>query len=162
AEHVIWSEGFRSEELGELLVRRDAEKQVVGGYLVGQVTGDFQQLSDGLDATLPVLRDHLIAPLTNRLAALGFRRATMIPIGRLALLPLHAAGLGVLIISHVPSARVMRVARRIVGERAELEPALLAIGNPLPNPRPLHFARIEVLDIASLFVDRPAVALTEH
>jgi CHAT domain-containing protein/tetratricopeptide (TPR) repeat protein len=162
AEHAIWAERFRSEELSELLVRRDTDKQVVGGYLVGQVTGDLRQLSDGLDAALPILREHLIAPLTNRLAALGFRRATMLPIGRLALLPLHAASSGDLTISYVPSARVMRGVRRIAGERAELEPALLAVGNPLPNPHPLHFAGIEVLDIASLFVDRLAVALTEH
>jgi CHAT domain-containing protein len=150
-DHVIWLEEFRSGDLDRLLVQQDAAGEVIGGFLVGQVMGESQQLKAGLDWALPILHDRLVGPLAARLVELGFRRASLVPGGRLSLLPLHAAGLDAVTFTYTPSAQALRAARGAARERAELAPVLLGIGNPLPSPQPLAFARTEVEEIAPQF-----------
>ena len=161
--HVVWLEEFRSGDLDGLLVQRNAAGEAIGGYLVGQVMGEYQQqLKAGLDRALPILRDRLVGPLAARLVELGFRRAALVPGGRLSLLPLHAAGLDAVTFTYTPSARALRAARDTARERAKFAPVLLGIGNPLPSPRPLAFARAEVEEIASRFAPEARHVLLER
>jgi CHAT domain-containing protein len=160
--HVVRLEEFRSGDLDGLLVQRNAEGEAIGGFLVGQVQGEYQQLQAGLDRALPILRDRLVGPLAARLVELGFRRASLVPGGRLSLLPLHAAGFDAVTFTYTPSARALQAARSAARERAELARVLLGIGNPLPSPRPLAFARTEVEEIAPRFAPAARHVLLER
>ena len=158
--HVVRLDEFHSDDLDALLVQRNAEGEVIGGYLVGQVLGKYQKA--GLDLALPILRDRLVGPLAARLRELGFRRASLVPGGRLSLLPLHAAGSDAVAFTYTPSARALRAVRDAAKERAKLAPMLLGIGNPLPNPQPLAFARTEVEEIAPRFAPEAQHVLFER
>jgi len=76
----------------------------------------------------------LLGPLAGRLADLGVAAATLIPVGRLSLLPLPAAAPEGCTIALAPSARAQRAASRALRDRAGTLPVLLAVGNPLPIP----------------------------
>jgi len=160
--HVVRLDEFHSDDLDGLLLQRDTEGEVIGGYLVGQVGGEYPQLQAGLDLALPVLRDRLMGPLSARLVELGFRRASLIPGGRLSLLPLHAAGFDAVTFTYTPSARALRAARGAARERAKGTPMFLGIGNPLPNRKPLAFARTEVEEIALRFALGSQLLLIER
>ena len=135
---------------------------MIGGYLVGQVMGEYQQLQAGLDRALPILRDRLVGPLAARLRELGFQRASLVPGGRLSLLPLHAADFDAVTFTYTPSARALQAGRDAARERAKLAPMLLGIGNPLPNLQPLAFARTEVEEIAPQFAPAARHVLFER
>jgi CHAT domain-containing protein len=150
AEHAIWIDDFRDDFLADLLVNRNADGEIVGGYLVGQIGDDMLFLKTALNQIFPVLRDRLIGPLVARLVDLDFRQVTLIPGGRLSLLPLHAA-FEPITVSYAPSARALQAAASKNKEQANLLPFLLGIGNPLPNPKPLAFACEEVKQIEELF-----------
>lgn len=162
AKHAVWLDEFNSNDLAGLLVQKDANGEVVGGYLVGQVAGDVNVLKAALDQVLPSLRERLIGPLAARLVDLGFRQATLIPGGLLSLLPLHAAAFERMTVTYAPSARALQVACNAAKERIHLPPVLLGIGNPLPNPQPLAFARAEVEAIAPLFAPEKRRAIYER
>jgi len=161
-DHVVWLDELRSGELDGLLFERSAEGKAIGGYVVGQVLGEYQQLQAGLDRALPILSDRLVGPLAARLVELGFRRASLVPGGLLSLLPLHAAGFDAVTFIYTPSARALQAARAAARERAKRAPMLLGIGNPLPNPRPLAFARTEVEEIAPRFAPEALRLLFER
>ena len=135
---------------------------MVGGYLAGELLGEALQLQAALDRALPILRDRVVRPVADRLVELGFRRASLVPGGRLSMLPLHAASFDAVTFIYIPSAGAMQAARGAVRERANLTPVLLGIGNPLPNPQPLIFARTEVEEIASLFAPQSRRVLLER
>jgi len=134
-EQAVWLDGFSEDDLDELLWGAD-------GMLVGQVRGDERTLRAALERGLLVLRERLMGPLASRLVALGFRRATLLPGGRLSLLPLHAAVLGEVTCAYAPSARALRAARQKGVQLVGL-PHLLAVGNPQPGTAPLPFAQQE-------------------
>ena len=139
--------------LDELLVRRDPSGEVAGGYLAGQVTGDLDLLAAAVTETIEVLRGEVFGPLAGRLADFGVAAATVVPVGRLSLLPLPAAAPEGCTIALAPSARALRAASRALRARAE-QPVLLAVGNPLPLPagwQPLGYAGVEVRAIAGFF-----------
>jgi len=162
-DHVVWLEEFRSGDLDGLLFERNAEGKTIGGYLVGQVQGKDQQLQVGLDLALPILRDRLVGPLAARLVELGFRRASLVPGGRLSLLPLHAACFDGVTFTYTPSAPALQAARAAARERAKRAPMLLGIGNPLSNLQPsLAFARTEVEEIAPRFAPEAQHVLFER
>src|SRR5262249_50430110 len=123
-----------------------AAKSAAGVYMEQMTEGDRR-----LDAALPILKDRLIGPMAARLVGLGFRGASLVPGGRLSLLPLHAACFATVTLTYTPPARALQAARSAARERAELVPVLLGVGNPLPNPKPLAFARTEVEGIALRF-----------
>jgi CHAT domain-containing protein/tetratricopeptide (TPR) repeat protein len=150
-DHAVWIDGFRTADLEDFLIRRDGRGEVIGGYLFAQVERDHETLRESLDVAMPILRDRLVRPLALGLEGLGFQRASLVAGGRLSLLPLHAAGFDAIAIGYVPSARALLAARDEAEGRAGLAPVLLGIGNPLPNPRPLDFARIETEEIAPRF-----------
>ncbi|KPL21530.1 MAG: hypothetical protein AMJ93_09430 [Anaerolineae bacterium SM23_84] len=162
AGHVVRLDDFTDDDVNRLLEAQDANGNVIGGYLVGQVGGDVPLLQAALEQALPILREWLMAPLAARLIDLGFRQVTLIAGGQLDLLPLHAAAFETLTFTYAPSARALQAAANAARERAGLPAVLLGIGNPLPNPKPLAFARAEVEAIAPLFEGEAQRVLYEH
>ena len=146
-EHAVWLDGLTAEQLDELLVQRDPSGNVRGGYLVGQVTGDLDQFAAAVAENIEILRRELLGPLGARLADLGVSAATVVPVGRLSLLPLPAAAPEKCTIALAPSARALRAASQALRERAGQAPVLLAVGNPLPLPAgcdTLEYAGVEI------------------
>ena len=80
--------------------------------------------------------------------------ATVVPVGRLSLLPLPAAAPEGCTIALAPSARALQAASHALRERAAEAPVLLAVGNPLPLPAgwdALEYAGVEVRAIERFF-----------
>ena len=153
-EHSVWLDGLTAEQLDELLVRRDPSGQARGGYLLGQVAGDLSQLAAAVTDSIEIVRRELLGPLARRLADLEMAAATIIPVGRLSLLPLAAAAPEGCTIALAPSARALRAATDALRERAGQAPVLVAVGNPLPLPagwHPLGYAGLEVRAIERFF-----------
>ncbi len=152
-EHAIWLDGFTSGRLNKLLGLRDSSGEV-HGYLLGQLTGDLDQLAAAVTENLAIMRRELLGPLASRLAELGAAVTTVVPVGRLSLLPLPAAAPDGCTIALVPSARTLRAASGALRERSGKAPVLLAAGNPLPLPpgrSALGYAGLEVRAIERLF-----------
>jgi CHAT domain-containing protein len=110
--------------------------------------------------------DELI-PLSRSPKQPTARRVILIPTGRLALVPLHAARyqrngqehafLDEFAVTYVPSGRALASCREALASLSGDRPTLLAIGNPLPLPseaQPLKFACFEA-DEVSQFFDGP-------
>ncbi len=115
---TVWLDGFTAARLKELLVQRDPSGEVCGGYLVGQVTGDPDQLAAAVTETIETLRGQVLGPLARRLTDLDVAVATIVPMGRLSLLPLPAAAPEGCTIALAPSARVLRTASHTLRGRA--------------------------------------------
>ncbi len=148
-EHVVALPEFRYADLQSIF---HAEDDHEAGYLdciAGE--SDPQQLMRLLDGMWPALKARLMAPIAQRLHMLGCQQATLIASGDFRLLPLTAIALHEIEWTEAPSARVLQTAVRTAAERRARHPVLLGIGNPLPNPAPLPFARMEVEQIAALF-----------
>ncbi len=172
----LWADAFTTDNLDAFLFKEENGREV--GYLSGQFSGGTilrRALADGL----PHLGAKLLSPLAHRLHALGLQRVTLIPGGRLNLLPLHAATLAhngdqptspltnqpptfgeTFTISYAPSARTLTASRRRLENQADQSVTLLVVGNPLPLPgemnvRPLRYARPEAEEIALRFGGTP-------
>ncbi|MCS6848347.1 MAG: CHAT domain-containing protein, partial [Anaerolineae bacterium] len=170
---VVWPDraeailsDFTEAELNALLVETDPDRQnVTGGYLPAQLAISTW-LSPALAKLLPAL-GRLMGPLAEHLRAGGARGVVLIPSGRLGLLPLHAApsppapfprgeGPGVRAfldafeVSYAPSAQALREARANADSRATTPFRLAGVGNPLPNPKPLAYAKPELESIVEL------------
>ena len=122
-----------------------------GIYWGGQVSGDVRRLKDGLDRGFVIVREKPMGPLADRIVELGYQKATLIPEDRLGLFPLQAVSSEDVIWGYSPSARTMQTARKTASARFDLNPVLLCIANPLPNPQPLRFAGVEAERIAQWF-----------
>ena len=157
----IWLD-TTEQDLNGWLVKREGER-ITGGYLPAQM-GDTL-LDTTLDELLPTLGEKVAGPLALALRELGVQAITLIPAGRLALLPLHSACYRVnnhkqtlldeFVVSYAPSARALGHARAMLARRVTTAPRLLAVCNPLPSDmKPLVFARPEVEEIESLFAAR--------
>jgi CHAT domain-containing protein/tetratricopeptide (TPR) repeat protein len=156
---TVWADGLTTTDLHGLLVRRDDLGNVVGGYLPGQL--DQNWLETTLTALLPRLGAALIGPVAARLRALQVASVVLVPTGLLSLLPLHAATYQVkrgqvclldeVDVAYAPSARVLGAARLGLAAREAQPAVLVGVGNPLPHPKPLSFARAELAEVASFF-----------
>ncbi len=163
--------GLTDTDLNDLLVQQDGDRPT--GYLPAQL-GDAS-MDAALREVLPVLGERLMRPLAEALRALtpypsltgrergegqgeGVRAVTLIPTGRLALLPLHAAPIedgrcfmDEWVCTYVPSARALAHARTRL-ESLSCDPAQrawLGVGDPPhTGAQPLPFALAEVQDIA--------------
>jgi CHAT domain-containing protein len=137
------------------------------GYLVDQLRRNLR-FRQQLPALLDELGETLIQPLADRLRSLGVRRVYLVACGRLAILPLHAARyrssgartwfLDEFVVSYVPNARALALARRTALERNG-EFRLVGIGNPLPGALPLPAAQAELEEIESLPAASDAITL---
>lgn len=157
---TVWAEGLTTTDLRSLLVKRDDLGSVVGGYLPGQLDQPAW-LEAALTALLPRLGAALVGPVATRLRALRVASVILVPTGLLSLLPLHAATYHVggrrvclldeVDVAYAPSARVLAAARLGVTAREGQPAVLVGVGNPLPHPQPLSFARAELAEVASFF-----------
>jgi CHAT domain-containing protein len=161
-EHLVWLDSFTSDDLDNLLKNRNDQGEVTGGLLAGQVDGNMHSLQSALEQTIPALREHLVGPLSERLRKLTFTEATLIPVGRLGLLPLPAASDEVTL-ALAPSARVLRAAQAASRRAQDLPAKLFAVGNPLPPPKgadSLEFAGAEA-DMAGAMFGSGSVVLRD-
>jgi CHAT domain-containing protein len=147
---------FTENDLNNLLLVRTGDKKVVGGYLPGQLLGG-EALTTALETALPLLGEHLIAPVAQRLRTLNATGVTLIPTGLLSLLPLHAATymvdgasrclLDEFDVAYAPSARVLSIAQREQQRRAAKGVRLAGVGNPTGD---LRYAGAELHSICDL------------
>jgi CHAT domain-containing protein len=143
---------FTENDLNNLLLVRTGD-EVVGGYLPGQLLGG-EALTTALETALPLLGEHLIAPVAQRLRTLNATGVTLIPTGLLSLLPLHAATYTVngasrclldeFDVAYAPSARVLSIAQREQQRRAAKGVRLAGVGNPLPSDETGDWALAEL------------------
>ena len=156
---AVWLEDFGESDLDALLIKSE-EGKPTGGYLLGQFGyGSFEALNE----LLPVLGEQAIAPIAERLRQIGITKIVLIPTGRLALLPLHAAQynhkgsdmclLDEFEVTYAASARVLGIARQKLTSQQNTPPVLTGVGNPLKNPRPLTYARPELEEIGNFFAN---------
>lgn len=122
------------------------------------------------------LGKQLIGPLAHRLQAIGAKGVTLIPVGLLGVLPLHAASyqqeertvtlLDEFDVTYAPSVRVLNIAQREDQRRRKEHMHLLALGDPRivgPNaPLPLIYARAEVEYITRLLSPDAITSLYEE
>jgi CHAT domain-containing protein/tetratricopeptide (TPR) repeat protein len=172
----VWLD-FNGINLNDLLVTRREEK-VIGGYLPAQLGA--APLAETLDTLLPRLGEQIMQPIVAALDKIlprstngQVRSVILIPTGRLALLPLHAACYTIngkeqtilddLMATYTPSALALGHCREMLAVLPEGQPSLFGIGNPLPLPegiKPLEFARPEVEELVKFF-DKPSTLLYE-
>lgn len=143
AVELLLLNGITSDITGTLL-HGDGESP---GYVDGAVNGDDDALRATLPGVLEALSSGVVQPLAEWLTTRGYVRAAIIPLGRLGLLPLHAAAADTSVsLGYAPSARAL--ARALAGRRSRPAGngrALLGIGNPLQSAEPsLPFAVAEV------------------
>jgi CHAT domain-containing protein/tetratricopeptide (TPR) repeat protein len=148
-EHVVALPDFKAADLQRIFHTQDEDE---AGYL-DLIAGESnpQELMELLDGLWPMLKTSLMAPIVQRLHMLGCQQATLIASDVFRLLPLTAIALDEVEWTQAPSARVLQTALRAAADRRGRHPLWLGIGNPLPNPAPLPFARLEVERIAALF-----------
>lgn len=135
----VWIAGFTSSDLASLLVAHDDGGQTTG-YLPAQL-GDGSWLERELDTLLLALGERLMVHVADQLRELGAAGVTLIPGGRLSLLPLHAARyrrgvqevcfLEELSVAYAPSAHVLAEAQ-LSCRRRTADLRLAGVGNPLP------------------------------
>ena len=126
-----------------------------------------------LEALLPELRSHVLAPLIPHLPAGSL--VTLVPLGALAELPIHMAGAepdddgvwrdaaGGVVFRYTPNARVLLRAQRTARALSDDEPSLLTACVPeAPSLPRLHRAAAESDGVAAAFgtgrVERPRPA----
>lgn len=156
ADHVLWLDGFDVNMLNQLLLESDETGEYVSGYLIGQMVPEAALTyfrDDGfLDVLLATLRTQLMASLAKHVNRLGFSKMTLVPCGKLSLLPLHAAVLDIISVNYIPSARLLMHADTGTAKQlAKIHPVLLAVANPLPQATELTFAKSEIEAIQSFF-----------
>ena len=111
---VVWLNGFTSVDEAKL----------------PWAIANLERLQKALEWALSVLGERVMGPLAERLGDLGFSEATMIPAGRLSLLPLPAAAPKGFTVALAPSARALRATRTFAERTDGLQRVLLAVGNP--------------------------------
>jgi CHAT domain-containing protein len=111
----------------------------------------------------------LLGPLAERLRTGGAQGVVLIPSGKLGMLPLHAAALedgrcllDEFEVSYAPSAQALREARANAEVRAAASFRLAGVGNPLPNPKPLAYAKPELQSVVELLPAGSATPLYEE
>jgi CHAT domain-containing protein/tetratricopeptide (TPR) repeat protein len=150
------------QQLGDLLITVDANYQVTGGYLPGQVQQKATWMSAALAELLPLLGERMISPLAKYLTELGASGVTLLAGPPLGLLPLHAATytkhghpeplLNQFNVSYAPSARVLGKAHATAVTRGTRPRILAGVADPPHKALPrLPFARAEVSEAASYF-----------
>ncbi len=143
---AVWPE-LNELQLRSLLVKLDGNR-IVGGFLPAQFSRP-EWLEQSLQEMFCVLRTSLLAPLLMRLRDLGVTSFSLIPYGLLALLPIPA-------LVDDFSIRIeanMRALAACLENRLHIDirSKLLAVGNPMPNAKPLPAAEMEPLVVKRFF-----------
>ena len=153
----VFSESFTLKDIDRLFKGRQ-------GLLMAHDLRSPEAMDFALSTSLPILGEHLIAPLAANLRSTGTLQVTIVAGGPLTVFPLHAApyalnGLSICLIdefdvAYAPSAHSICASREIVGRLQGQALTLFGLANPLPHPRPLVAANAELEQIAELFHDR--------
>jgi CHAT domain-containing protein/tetratricopeptide (TPR) repeat protein len=156
---IFWAESLSLRELDRLLGMPDGG-QVGRGYVQGQLV-DTEKLGADLRPLLARIGRELVRPVARRLREEGAQSVVLIPGGKLALVPLHAAPfvlddgefclLEEVDVAYAPAARVYAAARAGLAARPDEVSSLGGLADPRPDPRPLVQARAELGQIAALF-----------
>lgn len=166
----LWAD-LSKQDLDRLLFRRADPAgnvgKIVGGLLPWQEKGG-PLFSSELAGVLDILGQQLMVPLAARLRVLGVHQVTLVPGGRLNLLPLHAAtysvpeGSGTFLdeftVTYVPSANAAAVSRARADTCNSLGIDALIVGDTLME-KPLLFARQEAELVTALFLGRATLLL---
>ncbi|HFD39093.1 MAG TPA: CHAT domain-containing protein, partial [Anaerolineae bacterium] len=173
---AVWLDELTEKALNERLVKTDKTgENVTGGYLPAQlaVAG---WMSDALADLLPWLGKTVMGPVAQALRDQTFGVSetpkvfpvTLIPAGRLALLPLHAARyrrdgrevhfLDEFAVAYAPSALTLRTARRRLAERPPAARRLVGVGNPLPPVEALGDLHRALREAVAALPDEEATA----
>ena len=174
-DHVVWLDSFTEGTLDSILYDQGGEL----GFLHGMLQENERPFGETLDGVISVLGKWLMSPLADRLAHLGYDRCMLIPCGRLALLPLHAARLSdgrylgqALELSYAPCARVLQDVQQQIPETkvptlfAVVDPphrqevSLGEITLPLGIPR-LPYSHLEARAVGAVFPEGSADVLWE-
>lgn len=163
----------------------DVDAMLVGPARGGAATGILPaqragraQFAEALGGGLALLGEKLMGPLAGELRQLfsapaeardgGPLPVVLVPVGPLALLPLHASTYGPsdaaaeglprsfldeFAVSYVPSARLLGEARRAAEERADAPPRLVGVGDP---GRASPAAQVELEAVAGLYPQEDA------
>jgi CHAT domain-containing protein len=155
----------------QMLIGRD-DPHLTDGLISSQFLGRPYQLQQLLPDVLSLLGRQLMSPLAARLRRLRAKEVTLIPGGRLNLLPLHAATYFVngqpqafideFTVRYAPSAQIAAACRARVRTRTAI-PGLLAVSQSRlapDGPIGLPYAATEVEAIAALFPG-PVVKINE-
>jgi CHAT domain-containing protein len=144
-----------STEALNALLWQDPDSGEVRGYLIALEGGD--DLDETIEKAASVIAPALLRPLAERLAGGSVSTLCLIPIGLLGRLPLHAlewetpeerqALVDGFDVAVVPSAFARTICRRRAENRTGAV-RLLAVGNPLPHPKPLAGAEWEAQMVA--------------
>jgi len=146
---TIWLDGFNTGALEDLMYDPESGESRYLSSIAG--VGSIDNLVRLLDAIWPALQTRVMAPIAEHLVRSGYQQATLIPVGLLGILPLPAIVFDKVTLTYAPSARALQAALTAARRQTGQSPVLLGVGNPLPNPRPLPFARMEVEEVARLF-----------
>jgi CHAT domain-containing protein len=166
-EHALFAPDLTTAALEKLAMHSDDEETVVKTQL-----GNLPR-PNVLDEWLATLGTTLMAPLAARLHSLGVTNVALIPAGRLATLPLHAAPIGTAApvrddeaeepttterddalfldafdVTYAPSAQRLGMARAATA--VVLRSGVAAVGNPQPASMALEWAEHEAEAIAQV------------
>lgn len=123
-------------------------------YLLAQALAP-EQLDASIAALSPLVGEHLLRPLAERLYGRGASGVTLVPAGLLGLMPLHAitwsdaAGnqrslIDDFDLTYAPSARFQRVCMQRASGRDGDPIRFVGIANPLPHSDPLPGTELEI------------------
>jgi CHAT domain-containing protein len=156
----VWLDQFTTTTFIDLLVKEKGDASLPG-YFFGQLFNS-KWVRQSLPKILWKLGERLMAPIAALLRTLGKQSVILIPFGRLALLPLHAATYSVegseisfideFTTSYALNARSHQVAWQHA-MKYENSPYLIGVANPLPSSRPLRAAKFELQEVARLFAE---------
>ena len=161
----VWLD-FTEADLEAILVKRE-DGLITGGILAGQLHAHAHFEAE-LTEALALLGKKVMSRVALRLRRMKLEEVTLLPAGRLALLPLHAACyprgaesvcfLDEFTVSYAANARTLAAAQRELKARYS-PPRLVGVGNPLPSLRPLHAAQAELEEVADQFPEGARLTL---
>ncbi len=148
---VISLPDLTSDAIRESLLRVNATTQDIEGFLVEQRRGG-PELDRAIRDASALLGPALMRPLAHRLYEFGVESVTIVPLGLLGWIPLHALEwddgvrarclLDTAKVAQAPSGYALHVCRARTRRGSNFE-RLLAVGNPLPSSDPLGGAELE-------------------
>ncbi len=145
------------------IIRNDHFTEEKLNGIIKQLVDD--QNASSLQRNLKPLMSRIGKGIMNQVAEdlheLGIEHVFIIPSGRLALLPLHAAYCTItknsfyftdeFTVSYAPNLRLLSIADSKVKRQTATEPYLVGIGNPFPSPGSMPSAALELKNISTFF-----------
>jgi CHAT domain-containing protein len=140
---LLWLDEFNETVLEHVLFQRSHP-------LFPEEESGQESAKTALEDAWAFLYRLLLDPLATLLESRGFKRAVLLPAGRLGLLPLHAVVEDRVLLTTAPSARLLQASISRSRERRTVESSFLGVSASAP-PVHLPFARREVEGVAIHF-----------